>query len=87
MASDQLPLPFPHQPTYAAADFLAAPSNEAALTWLGNHPATFRRVAERLLRHALKQSEHVPLAYRGLAPALVHAGPSWLCSVPLVGSR
>jgi tetratricopeptide (TPR) repeat protein len=30
--------------------------------------------AERLLRHALKQSEHVPLAYRALAPALVHAG-------------
>jgi len=24
---------------------------EAALTWLGNHPATFRRVAERLVRH------------------------------------
>src|ERR1700723_4672446 len=34
MASDQLPLPFPHQPTYAAADFLASPSTEAALTWL-----------------------------------------------------
>jgi uncharacterized protein (DUF1800 family) len=24
---------------------------EAALTWLGNHPATFRRVAEKLVRH------------------------------------
>lgn len=34
MVSDQLPLPFPHQPPYAAADFLAAPSNEAALAWL-----------------------------------------------------
>jgi chromosomal replication initiation ATPase DnaA len=34
VVSDQLPLPFPHQPAYAAADFLAAPSNEAALTWL-----------------------------------------------------
>lgn len=34
MALDQLPLPFPHQPAYAAADFLAAPSNEAALAWL-----------------------------------------------------
>jgi chromosomal replication initiation ATPase DnaA len=33
--SDQLPLPFPHQPAYAAADFLEAPSNEAALAWLG----------------------------------------------------
>ncbi len=32
--SDQLPLPFPYQPTYAAADFLAAPSNETALAWL-----------------------------------------------------
>jgi chromosomal replication initiation ATPase DnaA len=30
----QFPLPFPHQPAYAAADFLAAPSNQAALTWL-----------------------------------------------------
>jgi len=36
--SDQLPLPFPHQPAYAAADFLAAPSNEAALTWLDRTP-------------------------------------------------
>jgi chromosomal replication initiation ATPase DnaA len=34
VVSDQLPLPFLHQPTYAAADFLAAPSNEAALAWL-----------------------------------------------------
>jgi chromosomal replication initiation ATPase DnaA len=34
MTSDQLPLPFPHQPSYAAADFLAAPSNEAARAWL-----------------------------------------------------
>ena len=34
MAADQLPLPFPHQPSYAAADFLAAPSNEAARAWL-----------------------------------------------------
>jgi chromosomal replication initiation ATPase DnaA len=34
VASSQLPLPFPHRPTYAAADFLAAPSNEAALAWL-----------------------------------------------------
>lgn len=32
---DQLPLPFPHEPTFAQADFLEAPSNEAALTWLG----------------------------------------------------
>jgi chromosomal replication initiation ATPase DnaA len=31
---DQLPLPFPHQPAYAAADFLEARSNEAALAWL-----------------------------------------------------
>lgn len=30
----QLPLPFVHQPTYAASDFMAAPSNEAARTWL-----------------------------------------------------
>ena len=30
----QLPLPFTHQPTYAAGDFMPAPSNEAARTWL-----------------------------------------------------
>src|ERR1700761_8571993 len=30
----QLPLPFEHQPRYDAADFIAAASNEAALTWL-----------------------------------------------------
>lgn len=34
MTSAQLPLPFAHQPAYAAADFLVAPSNEAALAWL-----------------------------------------------------
>ena len=30
--------------------------------------------AERLLRHALKQSAHVPLAWRGLGPALIALG-------------
>lgn len=30
----QLPLPFIHRPTYAAGDFIAARSNEAARTWL-----------------------------------------------------
>jgi chromosomal replication initiation ATPase DnaA len=30
----QLRLPFPHQPGFAAADFMPAPSNEAALAWL-----------------------------------------------------
>ena len=30
----QLPLPFPHQPSYSPADFLGAASNEAALDWL-----------------------------------------------------
>ena len=34
MAADQLPLPFQYEPSYAAADLLAAPSNEAARTWL-----------------------------------------------------
>lgn len=33
-AARQLPLPFPHAPHYAAADFLEAPSNLAALSWL-----------------------------------------------------
>lgn len=30
----QLPLPFAHRPEFSAADFLRAPSNEAALAWL-----------------------------------------------------
>jgi chromosomal replication initiation ATPase DnaA len=34
VTSEQFPLPFPHHPAYAAADFLAAPSNQDALTWL-----------------------------------------------------
>lgn len=31
----QLALPFPHRPEFATADFLEAPSNAAALAWLG----------------------------------------------------
>lgn len=34
----QLALPFAHAPLYAAADFLAAPSNAAALAWLDRTP-------------------------------------------------
>lgn len=34
----QLALPFAHQTEYTAADFLAAPSNEAARTWLARTP-------------------------------------------------
>ncbi|MBN8873293.1 MAG: chromosomal replication initiator DnaA [Rhodospirillales bacterium] len=30
----QLMLPFPHAPGFAAADFLVAPSNEAAMAWI-----------------------------------------------------
>jgi chromosomal replication initiation ATPase DnaA len=30
----QLVLPFPHQPDFAASDFITAPSNAAALAWL-----------------------------------------------------
>ena len=32
----QLGLPFPHQPDFAAADFLAAPANQAGRVWLGD---------------------------------------------------
>jgi len=32
----QLPLPLPHEPAYASAEFLAAPSNEQARAWLAN---------------------------------------------------
>lgn len=34
MPARQLPLPFPPHATYTAADFIAAPSNAAALAWL-----------------------------------------------------
>lgn len=34
----QLALPFPYQPTLTAAEFLAAASNEVALTWLERTP-------------------------------------------------
>jgi chromosomal replication initiation ATPase DnaA len=34
IALRQLVLPFPHQPDFAASDFISAPSNAAALAWL-----------------------------------------------------
>ena len=37
-APPQLPLPFPHQPSYAASAFLRAASNEPALSWLERMP-------------------------------------------------
>ncbi len=39
VSRSQLPLPFVHQPTYAASDFMLAGSNEAARTWLDRTPA------------------------------------------------
>jgi chromosomal replication initiation ATPase DnaA len=33
-ATNQYPLPFIHRPNYAAADFMPAPSNDAARAWL-----------------------------------------------------
>jgi len=48
-------MPERHQPGPKTVMGMSFPEGEAggeaALTWLGNHPATFRRVAERLLRH------------------------------------
>ncbi len=48
-------MPERHQPGTKTVMGMSFPEGEAggqaALTWLGNHPATFRRVAERLLRH------------------------------------
>ena len=34
MPRQQLALPFPYEPLYDPRDFIAAPSNEAALAWL-----------------------------------------------------
>ena len=34
----QLPLPFAHEPQFAAADFLAAPNNAEAMAWLARTP-------------------------------------------------
>ena len=52
------------------------PSHVAALCGLAALSLAAERAhdAERLLRHALKQSAHIPLAYRGLGPALVQLG-------------
>src|SRR5205823_2160130 len=54
----------------ADASHVAALCGLAALSLAADVPHD----AERLLRHALKQSEHVPLAYRGLGPALLALG-------------
>src|SRR6185503_10649516 len=52
------------------------PGHAAALCGLAalSLAADVPRDAERLLRHALRQSEHLPLAYRGLAPTLLGLG-------------
>jgi tetratricopeptide (TPR) repeat protein len=52
------------------------PSHAAALCGLAALSLAVDRPvdAERLLRHALRQSEYLPLAYRGLAPALLQLG-------------
>src|SRR5205823_12601808 len=54
----------------ADASHVAALCGLAALSLAADVPHD----AERLLRHALKQCEHVPLAYRGLGPALLALG-------------
>jgi tetratricopeptide (TPR) repeat protein len=52
------------------------PSHVAALCGLAacSLAAARPQDAERLLRHALKQCAWIPLAWRGLGPALVHLG-------------
>ena len=52
------------------------PSHVAALCGLAAVSLSANRAsdAERLLLHAIKQSEYIPLAYRGLAPALMELG-------------
>lgn len=52
------------------ASHLAALCGLAALSLTADKPAD----AERLLRHALKQSAYLPLIYRGFAPALIAMG-------------
>lgn len=54
----------------------ADPSHVAALVGLAalSLAADVPHDAERLLRHALKQTEHMPLAWRGLGPALLALG-------------
>jgi len=52
------------------ASHVAALCGLAALSLAADVPHD----AERLLRHARKQSEHIPLAYRGLGPALLALG-------------
>jgi chromosomal replication initiation ATPase DnaA len=75
MSAAQLPLPFIHQPTYAAADFLAAPSNEAARTWL-DRTADWpdRRLA--LWGEAGCGKTHLLRLWAGRRGAMLLAGPA-----------
>jgi tetratricopeptide (TPR) repeat protein len=54
----------------ADASHVAALSGLASLSLDADVPND----AERLLRHALRQSAHIPLAWRGLGPALIALG-------------
>lgn len=80
----QLALPFPHVPRYAAADFVAADSNAAALAWLGRGDWPERRLA--LWGAAGCGKTHLLHLWAARAAATVLDGPALRGLPPPVGA-
>ena len=70
----QLPLPFVHTPHYGAADFLAAPSNAAALAWL-DRPADWPQHRLALWGEDGSGKTHLLHLWAARTHATVLAGP------------
>ena len=70
----QLPLPFVHRPLHSAADFLPAPSNAAALAWLGR-PAEWPQLRLALWGEAGSGKTHLLSLWAARMRADLLAGP------------
>ncbi len=71
----QLPLPFVHTPQHGAADFLAAPSNAAALAWLAR-TADWPQLRLALWGEEGSGKTHLLLLWATRQSATVLAGPA-----------
>jgi chromosomal replication initiation ATPase DnaA len=71
----QLPLPFVHRPQHGAADFLAAPSNAAALAWL-DRTAAWPQSRLALWGEEGSGKTHLLLLWAARQQAAVLAGPA-----------
>jgi chromosomal replication initiation ATPase DnaA len=83
----QLALPFPHQPGYAAPDFLADESNRDAMAWIGRTPGwPDRRLA--LWGAAGRGKTHLLHIWAERQSGVLLAGPGLrdLGSIPLAGA-